>query len=339
MATITSVEICAHRTNFCAVAFYIAECHSSPPRKAAGSNPVSRTKKGLTQAELALQAGLGLRTIIAYEKGETYPQKRSTYQTLADILGVQADDLHNEETATSAAPLSRAQWENAKQRYEELLPDGPAWPGVPTYGDYCKQATQFANANAASNYYKSTGQELPQTTIRPALPQDFPALLQICKDRCQFDATRAGIDKSKRSQLPTFESQLETLTRSLVGWISAGQCFLMEANGHPGAWFVLQLPAPDDYLAPNKRKGGAKATASTPLPRATLRGPYTSPRFAGASKYMLTFCQACCPRLDIEVPLDDPLSRFRLAYWLDQGFVPDTLAPSGRTICLLLHGE
>ena len=36
----------------------------------------ARREKGLTQAELANQAGLGLRTIIAYEKGETYPQKR-----------------------------------------------------------------------------------------------------------------------------------------------------------------------------------------------------------------------------------------------------------------------
>ena len=95
----------------------------------------ARREKGLTQAELANQAGLGLRTIIAYEKGETYPQKRSTYQTLADILGVQADDLHNEETATPAPPLSRTQWENSKRRSEELLPDGPAWPGDPTYED------------------------------------------------------------------------------------------------------------------------------------------------------------------------------------------------------------
>ena len=91
----------------------------------------ARKEKGLTQAELALQAGLGLRTIIAYEKGETYPQKRATYQTLADILGVQADDLHNEETANFAAPLSRAQWENAKQQYEKLLPDGPACRATP----------------------------------------------------------------------------------------------------------------------------------------------------------------------------------------------------------------
>ena len=294
----------------------------------------ARKEKGLTQAELANQAGLGLRTIIAYEKGETYPQKRSTYQTLADILGVQADDLHNEETTTNTPPLSRAQWENAKQQYEKLLPDGPAWPGDSTYEAYCEKMAQSAGVDPASNYYKSTGQELPQITIRPALAQDFPVLLQICKDRCQFDATRAGVDKSK---LPTFESQLEALTQALVGWIAAGQCFLMEANGRPGAWFVLQLPAPDEYLAPNKRKGGAKATASAPLPCATMRGPYTDPHFAGASKHMLAFCKACCPRLAIEVPLDDPLSRFRLTYWLDQGFVPNARVATGGAVFLVLH--
>lgn len=294
----------------------------------------ARKEKGLTQAELANQAGLGLRTIIAYEKGETYPQKRSTYQTLADVLGVQADDLHNEETATHTAPLSRAQWENIKQRYEDLLPDGPAWPGDPTYGDYCEKMAQSTQVDTATNYHKSTGLELSQTTIRPALTKDFPSLLQICKERYRFDSTRPGVDKS---QLPTFESRLEALTRTLVGWISAGQCFLIEANGRPGAWFVLQLPASDDYPAANKRKGGAKATASTPLPRATMRGPYTDPHFSGASKYMLTFCQACCPRLAIEVPLDDPLCRFRLAYWLDQDFVPVARAADG-TMQLISHG-
>ena len=162
----------------------------------------------------------------------------------------------------------------------------------------------------------------------------YRLLLQIRKDRYQFDATRAGVDKSR---LPAFESQLEALTQSLVGWIAAGQCFLMEANGRPGAWFVLQLPAPDAYTAANKRKGGAKATASTPLPRAKMMGTYTSPRFAGASKYMLSFCQACCPRLAIEVPLDDPLSRFRLTYWLDQGFVPNARVATGGAVFLVLH--
>ena len=129
----------------------------------------ARREKGLTQAELANQAGLGLRTIIAYEKGETYPQKRSTYQTLADILGVQADDLHNEETTTNTPPLSRTQWENSKRRYEELLPDGPVWPGDSTYEAYCEKMAQSSNMDPARNSYKSTGSELPQITIRPAL--------------------------------------------------------------------------------------------------------------------------------------------------------------------------
>lgn len=289
----------------------------------------ARKEKGLTQAELALQAGLGLRTIIAYEKGETYPQKRSTYQILADILGVQADDLHNEETANSAAPLSRAQWENAKQQYEKLLPDGPAWPGAPTYEEYCEKMAQTTRANAANKDRHSTNLELPQVTIRPALVKDFPTLLQICKDRYQFDTARVGVDKNK---FPSFESQLEALTRSLVGWINAGQCFLMEANGRPGAWFVLQLPAPDAYPAASKQKGGARATTSTPLPRATMLGPYTDPHFAGASKHMLAFCKACCPRLKVMVPLDDPFSQIRLSFWLNQGFVPDALARSGRAM-------
>ena len=43
MLTATSAGICAHRTNFRAVSLHIAGCHSSPTRKAAGSNPVSRT--------------------------------------------------------------------------------------------------------------------------------------------------------------------------------------------------------------------------------------------------------------------------------------------------------
>lgn len=55
-----------------------------------------RKEKGLTQAELAKKAGLGLRTIINYEKGATYPQDRNVYAILADLLDVDADYLHNE---------------------------------------------------------------------------------------------------------------------------------------------------------------------------------------------------------------------------------------------------
>ena len=55
-----------------------------------------RKEKGLTQAELAKLAGVGLKTITNYEKGTTYPQNREVYGTLAKILGCDADYLHNE---------------------------------------------------------------------------------------------------------------------------------------------------------------------------------------------------------------------------------------------------
>lgn len=55
-----------------------------------------RKEKGMTQAQLAKEAGLGLRTIVNYEKGATYPQDRKVYKILADILEVDPDHLHNE---------------------------------------------------------------------------------------------------------------------------------------------------------------------------------------------------------------------------------------------------
>ena len=239
----------------------------------------ARREKGLTQAELANQAGLGLRTIIAYEKGETYPQKRSTYQTLADILGVQADDLHNEETTASAPPLSRAQWENSKRRYEELLPDGPAWPGDSTYEEYCEKMAQASRVNAANKNRNSTGLELPQITIRPALAKDFPTLLQICKDRYQFDATRAGIGKSKRSQLPTFESQLETLTQSLVGWSQRRTVFFDGIQRSPRRLVRLATPRAGrlhGHEQTKRRREGNGLHAAAPRHHA---GPLYKPPF------------------------------------------------------------
>ena len=55
-----------------------------------------RRKNGMTQAELAKKAGLGLKTITNYESGATYPQNREVYVTLAEILGCKADYLRSE---------------------------------------------------------------------------------------------------------------------------------------------------------------------------------------------------------------------------------------------------
>lgn len=56
----------------------------------------ARKKCGLTQAELAKKAGLGLKTITNYENGTTYPKKREIYSVLGEILGIDADFLRNE---------------------------------------------------------------------------------------------------------------------------------------------------------------------------------------------------------------------------------------------------
>ena len=55
-----------------------------------------RTKCGMTQAELAKKAGLGLKTITNYEGGATYPQNREIYVKLAEVLGCEADYLRSE---------------------------------------------------------------------------------------------------------------------------------------------------------------------------------------------------------------------------------------------------
>ena len=55
-----------------------------------------RTEKRLTQQELAKLAGISVNTIVNYERGRTYPQNREVYKTLAAILGVDPDSLHNE---------------------------------------------------------------------------------------------------------------------------------------------------------------------------------------------------------------------------------------------------
>ena len=64
-----------------------------------------RKEKRLTQAQLAEQAGLGLRTVISYEKGESYPKKRGVYDDLAAIFDVDVNYLRteDEEFLTEAA--------------------------------------------------------------------------------------------------------------------------------------------------------------------------------------------------------------------------------------------
>lgn len=56
-----------------------------------------RKKKGITQAELAKRAKLGLRTITNYENGSTYPRNPKHYDTLAEVLGCDVGYLRGNE--------------------------------------------------------------------------------------------------------------------------------------------------------------------------------------------------------------------------------------------------
>jgi len=74
-----------------------------------------RQQKKMTQEELGKAAGLGTNTIRNYEKGITYPQNRGVYARLAEILGVSADFLHNENDDFIAVAAERYGYSGKKQ--------------------------------------------------------------------------------------------------------------------------------------------------------------------------------------------------------------------------------
>ena len=55
-----------------------------------------RTRKKLSQAELAQRIGVSLRTIAGWENENRYPKKRSLYTSLADELGCEVNYLLSE---------------------------------------------------------------------------------------------------------------------------------------------------------------------------------------------------------------------------------------------------
>ena len=234
---------------------------------------MARKAKKLTQAALAEQAGLSLRTIIAYEKGETYPQKRSTYQVLAGLLDVPLDYLRNEESEPDLQqPLPKEAWE---AKVQQLAHDLGLVPRL-TYEEYCEGFRESAAGHGVildDEYFQQAQQpEYPMEVTRPAQVADFPALLRIYKQW-------VAIQKSEG------ELQLETITENLVRWLDARQCFVMEQDAQLVTWFALEFPKADDY-GPNSSE--AKTAA-------TMIGPYTviSQRIAISRMYSL--CQRCCP--------------------------------------------
>lgn len=82
----------------------------------------ARKDRGMTQAELAKRAGVGLKTITNYEKGTHYPRNRQIYKVFAEILGVDADYLHNENDDFVAAAQEKYGYRGKKDA-QELLAD------------------------------------------------------------------------------------------------------------------------------------------------------------------------------------------------------------------------
>ena len=123
---------------------------------------MARKVKKLTQAVLAEQAGLSLRTIIAYEKGETYPQKRSTYQVLAGLLDVPLDYLRNEESEPDLQqPLPKEVWE---AKVQQLAHDLGLVPRL-TYEEYCEGFRKHAEA-----YEPESGRVMEVWSDLPGVP-------------------------------------------------------------------------------------------------------------------------------------------------------------------------
>lgn len=77
-----------------------------------------RLEKGMTQSELAKQAGINVNTISNYESGKTYPQNREVYSILAQILGVDPDHLHNENDDFLSDASAKYGFRGARQAQE-----------------------------------------------------------------------------------------------------------------------------------------------------------------------------------------------------------------------------
>ena len=88
-----------------------------------------RLQKKMTQEELGKAAGLGTNTIRNYEKGITYPQNRGVYARLAEILGVSADFLHNENDDFIAAAAERYGYSGKKQAMQLVEEMGGLFAG------------------------------------------------------------------------------------------------------------------------------------------------------------------------------------------------------------------
>ena len=80
----------------------------------------ARTAKGMSQKELAKEAGLSERTIQNYELGVRMPKKRDTYTKLAKALGIHEEVLLDED-AVFVIQASEQYGTRGRQQAEEII--------------------------------------------------------------------------------------------------------------------------------------------------------------------------------------------------------------------------
>ena len=79
-----------------------------------------RTTKKMSQAQLAQELGVALRTVSGWENQNRYPKKRELYQNLADILGCDISYLMSEEESFITEAAEQFGSRGAKQAQQIL---------------------------------------------------------------------------------------------------------------------------------------------------------------------------------------------------------------------------
>lgn len=84
-----------------------------------------RTKKGLSQAELAKQLGVTIRTVCGWETEGRYPRKQETYGRIAEILGCKKALLLDEDDSFYAE-VTEKYGHQARQKAQTILDQATA---------------------------------------------------------------------------------------------------------------------------------------------------------------------------------------------------------------------
>jgi len=89
----------------------------------------ARLAKGISQKELAVAAGISLRTIQNYELGVRLPKSRDTYSKLAKALDINEEVLLDENAAFVIRANEQYGGRGARQAWDMVSEIGSMWAG------------------------------------------------------------------------------------------------------------------------------------------------------------------------------------------------------------------